>query len=96
MKKILTFIILALLATTMLVSCKDGKCDECGKDAVEMTEADIELFKGSDLVDKEWCTNCLAEKAVELAADAIKNMDMGELQEQLGDIDMSAIEDMFG
>lgn len=64
MKKMLVLLSAIAVACCMLVSCNDGKCDNCGKDAIE-NDPKLSGVKG------EYCVSCLAEEMGKVAAELI-------------------------
>ena len=70
MKKLLAVILASLSLCALLISCsdkKDGKCDECGKDAYVLTDDDKEVLDMFNIeIEGEFCDEHL-EKAIEEA-----------------------------
>ena len=59
MKKIIAVLSVALVASMLLVSCADGKCDNCGKKAKKVSEQNKVYAEALD-IDGEYCADCLA------------------------------------
>ena len=69
MKKIFALVSAALLVAAMLVSCSDGKCDECGEPAMKVTAEDKKAAEAEGFkVDKELCEEHMAAYMLEQAA----------------------------
>ena len=56
MKKLFAIVVVALMATAVLVSCTDSKCDQCGAPKAELTEEAKEAG-----LTREFCTDCMNE-----------------------------------
>ena len=64
MKKKILAAVFAVLTVLALTSCSDGKCDNCGAEAIENDEA-LSGVKG------EYCMKCMLEEMGEAAADLL-------------------------
>lgn len=57
MNKLFLILLGLVLSALMLISCSDGRCDECGKKAMKMNSETKEVFKDAGL-DGDYCEDC--------------------------------------
>lgn len=56
MKKFLAILAVMLLCASLLISCSDGKCDECGEPAYKVTKEGKEAMEELNIkIKKELC-----------------------------------------